>query len=636
MYSSFDTEAFYSKDYSVSDLGPWGYVHDPRFDCYQISIASDTGFEWVGHPKDCPWEKLRGEIFLTPNAGFDQAVLKRLIELGLAPADAYPAVWHCTANMGVYLGYPRSLAGFVEQSFGVKLDKTIRDKDIKGKKWSEFGEELQKKVLVYGLNDARWPLKLWQKHSADWPEHERILSELTYRMGEQGIFIDRDGLEADIKTLERVKFEAEQKIPWAGEFPILSARALGMECRKSGIEPPASLAMASEECAAWEDRYGPQFPFVAAARDWRRSNMLLEKFKTARDRIMPNGRMHYSMLYFGAHTGRWSGAGGWNVQNQPRLPFYFDENWSLTETVTERKVEMRSKLRAAPGMKFVIADYAQIEARVLPWLAGDRMTMQLIRAGLGVYEAHSKLSMGWTGGPLKKENPALYQLAKARVLALGFGAGWLKFITMARMYVGDEVFAQVFGKEVTEENVRDFITYLTKTDKKGTTLRQWPKLTADEQRIWVNAWLQVSDFRKNNPKIVAVWNDLDRKLKQSSGGTYQIDLPSGRTLNYFNVSVTSGQTTVHTTRGGRVAYTYGGKLAENATQAAARDVIAEALVRLHKAGINVVLHVHDEIVCEVPQDFDPKIILNLMVQSPTWAKTLPIGAEYEESAVYRK
>lgn len=577
-FAAFDTETLYGKDYSVRDLGPIGYTEDPRFDCYLVSFVTDDGFEFTGHPKDCPWERLRGKTFLSHNSGFDRAVLNRLIALGIAPDWVWPKDWHCTANLCVYFGLPRSLAGSVEQEFGVKVDKTIRDKDIKGKHWDEFGAELQAAVLTYALDDARWCLKLWQKLGAAWPERERIVSYLTYSMGEEGLYMNATGLENEIALLERAKFEAAALIPWSQENPILSPRALAIECRKNGIEPPKSLAKDSVECEAWEDTYGAKFPWVDAMRTWRRCNALSEKFKTALERIRPEtNRMPYSMLYFGASTGRWSGTGGFNIQNMGRDPIYFDDAYHISPTKTERFADLRSKIIAAPGKKLVVSDFSQIEARITPWLAGDRETIKLVAAGdaakraggaeVSIYEVHARASMDWTGGVLKKEDPLIYLLAKCRVLGLGFGCGWFKFISLARKMLDADTFMSVFGKEVSTEDTEQFFEYLLKTDgKRRVYLPRWESasLSPFERRVWVNSWLQVTDFREKNPKIVKLWRTLDDGLKRTpSGTTYVMELPSGRELKYFDVTNAGGQFKVRTTRGGHFSYAYGGLLTEN-------------------------------------------------------------------------
>lgn len=420
LYGSFDTETTYSKDYSVSDMGPRAYVTDPRFECYMISFAAEDGFEWRGHPSEAPWGKLFTYNFLSHNAGFDRAVLRRLIELGIAP-DLWPEEWHCTANLAVFVGLPRSLAKAVEVAFGHTISKAIRDVEMKGKTWAQMPAELQQRVLQYALDDARRSLKLWQTYSAQWPENERRLSDMTYRMGEMGFHIDREGVLRDIELLKRALFEAEQKIPWREEAKILSPKALAAQCRANGIEPPSSLAKDSEECAAWEDQYGAQFPWVAAMRDYRRVNTVLEKYIKIRDRIDSNGRMPYSLLYYGASTGRWSGSGGINMQNLPRDPFYFDEGWSLTHLKSDRYADMRPKFVAGPGRKLVIADYAQIEARMILFLARDVVSLAQVRAGKSVYDVHAIVSKMWDGqgGSLKKVNKTLYALSKARCVGEG-------------------------------------------------------------------------------------------------------------------------------------------------------------------------------------------------------------------------
>lgn len=667
-FVGFDTETLFTSDYSVSDLGPQGYVNDPRFDCYLISI-DDPDFSWVGHPRDCPWDKLKGRSFVSANAGFDQAVLGRMIQLGLAPAWAYPEEWVCSANLSVYCGYPRALAQTVAVLFNEKVDKSIRNVDMKGHTIDTMDPELATRVKKYALDDARWCRLVWESLAPQWPPLERRISDLTYKMGAFGLYCDRSAVENDIKILEQAKAAAFDKIPWTKprNVPIqpdipesfavpadadvpryrlveasspLSPKALRAYCESVGIPAPSSLAKDSEECAEWEAKYGPDYPVVSAMRDYRRTNTILEKYYTIHRRINSLGRMPYGLKYFGASTGRWSGDSGVNIQNLPKEPLYFDKDWSITLQKTDTSVEMRPRFIAAPGKKFVIADYAQIEARVTPWLAGDEATLNLVRSGMSVYDSHALQSGMWDGqgGSLKKVNKVLYALAKARVLGLGFGCGWLKFVTFAKMALKHEkgVFEQVFGAAVTSGQVDSFLQYLMKYDKASTNLKKWLALSPEERVVWVNSWLQVTDFRNSNPRIVELWSRLGTHLKASVGGLYEIELPSGRVLKYFDVATRGDGVIVHTTKGGHASHAYGGLLTENLVQATARDVMAEALVRIEDAGIRVVAHIHDEIVVEVDTDFDGRRLVDLMTIPPAWAKTLPLGAEFEESAFYKK
>jgi hypothetical protein len=233
-------------------------------------------------------------------------------------------------------------------------------------------------------------------------------------MGAEGLMIDKDSVEEGITTLRRQIWEAEQKIPWADtDAKTLSAKALAIECRNVGIEPPSSLAIDSEECAAWEEKYGDQYPWVGAMRTYRRCNALLKKVENINNRIRPDGRLGYSLMYCGAHTGRFSGGGsGINFQNLPREELF--------------GVNLRGMIVAPKDKKLIIADLAQIEPRVLAWFAEDWETLKMVESGVDIYESHARMTMGYDLDiSLKQaaENDPKYkklrQLAKARVLGLG-------------------------------------------------------------------------------------------------------------------------------------------------------------------------------------------------------------------------
>jgi DNA polymerase I-like protein with 3'-5' exonuclease and polymerase domains len=636
--ASLDTEAFYDKDYSVSDLGPTGYCSDPRFDCYLVTIKAVDGFEFAGHPKVTPWEELRGALIVMWNQGFDVAVLRRLVADGLAPAWVLDLEFVCAANLAVYLGFGRSLAQATEQAFGIKVSKAART-NMKGRRFEDLTDEAKAVMIAYALDDARHTINFWREFSGQWPEHERRLSAHTYAMGANGLPVDVEQLSKDIELLERALFAAKQRIPWRNDYAILSPKALAEECRKVGIEPPVSLAKTSEECAAWEAKYGDTYPWVAAMRDYRRVNALLEKFKTARDRLTPDNRMPYSLLYGGAHTMRWSGSGGWNVQNMPRAPFYFDESLSITPAKTDLSINLREIFRAPAGKRLIVADYAQIEARILPWLAGDIDMLALIRQGYGVYEAYARKALGWTGGPLKKSNPQVYQLAKILVLGLGFGCGWHKFISLAKIMLDAETYAATFAVEPPTERVQRFIEYQEFLKEKGFTqhLAAWKRQDTVTQWIWVNAWYQVDTYRRSNPKITALWKRLMEDFKKSVGGMHTIELPSGRELRYFNVEMEDDSPMAQMSRGAHRAYVTPGTLAENAVQATARDIVGHAILRVDDAGYPIILHAHDEIVGEVDEtdDCGPQIA-NIMTTPPPWARTLPLGVEWSYETRYTK
>ena len=569
MLAAIDFESYYSKDCDISTLGAYHYLCNPKVDVYLVSVVTDD-FVWVGHPKDFDWHRIDGAFVVAHNLAWDGLVLAHLIERGIVPSIKI-AGFGCTANLSVYLGAPRNLAGAAKQLLGREVSKDMRTW-MKGKTWEDAvnagrAEELRE----YAIRDAQSCFDIWKKYSCEWPQHEQELARLTMLAGWRGFKVDTKQVEESIQLLDRVIFDAEAKIPWSNsDSAILSPKALGEACREVGITPPPSLSEDDPDCEAWERTYGEQFPWVGAMRDWRKANALREKLKTMQRRTrMTDGCMGYGLKYFGGHTGRWSGDAGFNCQNLQRGESY--------------GVDLRSCIIPRPGYEFVICDLSQIEPRVLAWLCGDQALLDQLKAGVPLYEAHARMTMSWKGGSLKKEDPRLYSLAKARVLGLGYGCGPEKFVAVARIMGGIEI---------------------TLTEAK---------------RI-------VTEFRQSNRRITALWNRLQTDFRWSANGDYEIELPSGRSLTYRNVSSRGGWT-AQTERGGPRQYIYGGKIVENLTQSVARDVFAEALLRLDRAGINVVFHVHDEAVCEVPIGTGPEEIERLMSITPDWLTGCPLAAE---------
>jgi len=577
-----DFETLYSRDYSVGDCGIWHYVNDPRFDAYLVSIAGE-GIEFVGHPKDFDWRLLNGKVLLSHNASFDGMVFTRLMELGVIPSDVRFAQWHCSANLACYAGGLRPLAGAAKGLLGQDISKDLRGW-MKGRTWQDAidagrGEELRN----YAIRDAEACLAIWDQYSSGWPDHERALAQQTMLIGWRGFRVDRERVDAGIAHLERVKFEAARSIPWSdGDSAVLSPKALGEACRKAGITPPPSLSEDDPACEAWEKVHGSQYPWVGAMRDYRKANALLEKLKTMRSRTrQTDGCMGYGLKYFGASTGRWSGDAGFNLQNLPRGESY--------------GVDLRACIVPRPGHTIVTCDLAQIEPRCLAWLVGDQAFLEQIAHGTPLYEAHARNTMGWRGGRLKKEDARLYSLAKARVLGLGYGCGPEKFRAIAKT---------MCGLDISEAEARQTVTA----------------------------------FRSSNQAITGLWNRLQTDCRRSLGGSFEIELPSGRRLTYFNVSSTGGWT-FQTERGGPVQRFYGGRLAENLVQATARDVFADGLLRVQRAGFQILFHCHDEVVCEVPAASANEAateIARLMTTVPDWMPGIPLEAETQVSDRYLK
>lgn len=590
-----DFETYYDKENSITTLGQWHYLRNQHSDIYLVSIQG-SDIDYVGSPKNAPWSKIDGHKWIAHNYSFDGAVVERLREQGIVKAN--PGAWDCTANLSVAVGAPRNLAGASRELLGREIDKDPRDK-MHSKKWSdventEFGNE----VVEYARQDSKACLSIYEKFSKDMLDAERELSTHTIEMGWRGIQVDQEAVSNGIKALQKVTWESENSLPWIDETDgvVLSTKAFRRECAKAGIPWPTSLAENSEECAIWEAQYGEKVPFVGIMRDWRKANSLLAKLKVMQSRIKPDGTMSYGLKYMGAHTGRWSGDSKFNVQNLPRNEMF--------------GVDLRGCIIPRPGKKFVICDLAQIEPRVLAWLSGNDGLLDAIRNGYGIYEAAAKNMGLWDGekGTLKKVDAPLYQLIKAMVLGLGYGAGSKKFALIAKMQ---------YGIDMTE----------TKSN------------------------MIVNDFRSRNQPILDLWRKLEGDFQRAKADKQlEVGLPSGRVLTYRNIMSQwpekqkydkSGKSrkpswTASVERGGPQIPFYGGKLCENLVQAVARDVMGAAVLRLEKAGCPVVMHIHDEAVCEVDNSIPAGEIERLMSVCPEWLEGCPIGAEATDAARYKK
>lgn len=659
-----DFETFYNDEVSVKVFGNYNYARHPLGDCYLLTaFARDV--DYVGHPADFNWHSINGRPWLAHNAGFDKAQFEALQARGAVPENVKPGRWIDTADLAAFLGYPRALGKVAKHLFGIALNKTVRDETMKGRYWFQFSAEEKAAILSYAGDDAiAWCI--WQQCRHEWPEVEQRLSAHTLLAASRGIGVDLVRIERDISTLKRMLWVQTEKIPWVDDVDekgkpvkLQSPKALKKECERVGVPVPESTSLKNEAFLEWLDEYGEHVPAVRALVIYRRLKRSLAVYEAMVRRIRPDGRLDAGLKYYGADkTGRWAGGEGLNLQNLLKTPVYSDANYNWLDTAEGAAFvcDVRGCLVPGKGKKFFIPDLSQIEPRVLNWIVGNEEFLKLCAAGQSPYEASARSDGAWdrpeslkAAAKKDKKAAAIYALFKARVLALGYGAGFRKFIQMAFTYVGPEVFKQIFEAPVSFEQEAEFLKYLEwlaeNSDSSGRRdLRVWnEELSREEKNIWVNSWLQVTDWREKNPLIASkdpanpgFWKQLDKQFKDAAKeGYYEIELPSGRKLRYFDVTSSYGWS-ARRTRGGKPERFYGGKLVENVVQAVARDVFAEAVLRLEAAGYPVVFHVHDEAIIEADEGARIDDVVALLKIVPEWAAGLPVDSEGEEATHYKK
>lgn len=586
-----DFETFYTGSYSVAELGHWAYCHDPRFEAYLVAV-SDGVRTCACRPAKFPWETIAGRTWVSHNRDFDRAVFERLQERGTIPKQGVgPKKWFCSAALCAYLQFPRDLAGAVKAVFKTTLDKSPRDR-ARGRHPFEDCF-LAAEISRYAGRDALACLALWNHLERHWPAHERQLFDLTSEMGRHGVAVAWEYVRAKRAELEALEGDLADALPWK---PATSTNQFAKACERIGVPQPPSTSNADPGFLRWLKAHidSDAATWVRHMQRVRSANRTARVLEAMEARRMPSGRMAYELKYFGASTGRWSGGGGLNLQNLNRK--------------TAEGVDLRQAIIAPPGHVLAVIDYSQIESRVLLFLAGDTEALKLFsdNPDADAYEIHARRTMGYAESePLKawcdRTGSNLRQLAKARVLGLGFGCGWRKFIDVARVMARLEL-----GEE-------------------------------ESKRV-------VDDFRRSNPLIVSLWKRLHDACAAHDGGHYALPLPCTqriptlkRLLFYRDVAVRKDDITA-TVAGDRV-HIYGGLLAENWTQATARDVLASAWLRCSQAGFLPVLSVHDELVFELPEaSAEPDLarITGIMETPVAWAPHLPLKVDGKLMPYYAK
>ncbi len=582
-----DFETYYDKDCSIQTLGPIGYFSHPDFDAYMVSVVGDEGTSFVGHPKDFDWGILKGQCVLSHNASFDETLYIFGVEKGWWD---YVEVgeWHCTADMAAFCGLPRSLKGASSAILDTEVDKETRD-NMKGKKWENMPEDFREEVSEYALKDSELCLSLWQKVSGKWPEQERKISFYNRQALQKGLPIDQQLLKDQKEGITKALFDTENSIPWFGEAPTLSRKAFNEECRKVGLEPPVSLSMTDDDANKFISEHGKKYKWIQAVRDFRRINSLKKKLESFDNATMPDGRYYGGLMYMGAHTGRWSGSGGnLNLQNLPRGDMF--------------GTNLRNLISAKKGKALIVADLSQIEVRTLCWLAKDDVMLEDIANSPDIYEAFAYRLGFWEAKKGEDFRTAdggkLRHWTKQIVLGCGYGASAKKF-------------AMISDASLEE------------------------------------AHKAVRRYRTNLRTIPTLWNDLQRSLHRSYAlkKDFILELPSGRALNYGKISTTlkNGRRSyvAKITKGSKKipVRMWGGLLAENFSQALARDVFADQLIKLVEEGLDVLFHVHDEFIIEVnKEDAEQTLqkVIQIMSTAPNWIPDIPLAADGKIVSRYEK
>lgn len=653
-----DLETYSSVD--LKKCGVHRYVESPDFEILlfayaygddPVTVLDLTAFEEP--PQNVLGDLVDPAVIKTAfNAAFERAAIAK--HFGI-PCD--PRHWRCTAVHALALGLPGYLEGVAEV---LKLNVK---KDTKGKALIKYFSVPCKPTKTNGGRTRNYPHHdpdKWEEYKAynrqdvvverevrrklerfPVPDHEWELWALDQRINDRGVRLDpvlfRAAIECADLYSERLVQEAKeitgldnpnslaQLKDWLAErgletpdglskeyMPVLldaapddeSRRVLELRQEMSKTSVDKYNAMERSVCA--DDRARGLLQFCGANRTWRWAGRLIqvqnlpqnkiEDLALARE-ILRSGDFEWLELMFGAP------------------PFVLSQL-------------IRTAFIPTEGRRFIVSDFAAIEARVIAWLADEHWVLDVFRGHGKIYEATAANMFGVPFETIAKgqANYDLRAKGKVATLACGYQGGTNALIAMGALKGG-----------IAEEELPALV-------------KQWRQANPNIVKLW---------YAAEEAAITAVSEQTTVKLAHGvsyryAGGILFADLPSGRSLAYTNPSVK-----VETIRPAdkepfqkeclsfwgmdqvkkkwERQRTYGGRLVENLVQAIARDCLAVSLMRLDAEGYDAVMHVHDEVILDVPIGTGSvEHVTRVMGRPIDWAPGLPLSAAGFECEFYQK
>lgn len=641
--------------YSAADLpkvGVYRYAADPAFLILLAAWSVDGGPVEVDTDPAAMRARLQRHlddpdtVFVAHNAAFERVCFSALLGM---PPGAYlpPERWHDTQAVAAQQGWPqglgmlaRALGGERKDEAGTRLINLFSKPSRKGTRtlpaerpdeWLDY--------MLYCVQDVVTLVDVHQQLGGHATAAERQVFLTDQRINDRGISIDvpmaRTAVQVAERNAEELKFEFVETTGYAVANPS-SVQQVRAWLLATGLTEEQVPDLKKATVQALLD--GPLDADQRRALELRQDLALVasKKFASASNSALEDGRLRGSFRYFGAHTGRWAGRGV-QLQNLPREQLETEaETAAAIDRLKRHHVAdsytLKALVRALFTGPFTVVDYSAIEARVLAWLAGEQWALDAFRAGRDIYVETAERMGGLTRSQ-----------GKVAVLALGYNGGInsLKAMGGARTYYDPATNLVVPAGEVTPDTpMRDM-----HDEEYRRLVEQWRRANSSIVRLWAALGDAFGDGGKVGQHLeVSASHD-------AMGRAVHLHLPSGRAISYrgtkwerYRQPAPDGRMVAK--EGWRYADprnpfnaaqrigTYGGRLAENATQAVARDILAEALVRLEERGYRVVGHVHDEVLVEGEHDVDE--VAAVMSELPSWATDLPIAGEGYTADRYRK
>jgi DNA polymerase bacteriophage-type len=641
----------------LTKTGVYRYAEDPTTDivCMAYAFGDEDVRVWVPGDDRPAWfdahVKAGGEL-RAHNAQFERIMWREI----LGPRYGFPVPtleqWHCTAAEAAAMALPRSL-GQVSKVLNVDTPKDdaghrLMRQMCKPRKIEEDGTtiwwedaERMRRLIDYCKTDVLAERAVAKRVRRLSPR-EREVYLLDQRINDRGIRLDVPLIEAASAVVEQGLAEANRELRAATNGEVTSVTKVAdltrwlqeqgiavEDVRKSTVRDllsdPADLPLAVEQALTLRQEAG------------KSSTAKLKTMLTAK---CADDRVRGLLLYHGASTGRWSGK-LIQPQNFPRgtvkdaegyIPLILDgqdaAHWQDPPLAVVSSL-LRGMLIASPGHRLIAGDFSQIEARILGWFADEPFRdLEYERMAAAIYRV-----------PLERVTPEMRHVGKGVVLGCGYQMWWPKY--QAQM-------AEQSGIQLDDETAEAAVT-------------TYRSMKPGIPTLWYSTEYAAMEAVKKPGEVQHC--GVNGSVRYVVRGQFLwCILPSGRPLAYALPKVEmvtrtfievdeDGEEVKRTSRKlaltfmgvnsvtrkwGRTA-TYGGHLVENIVQATARDVMAEAMLRLEGAGYPAVLTVHDEVVCDVPEGHGSlDEFLMIMRKVPSWLPGCSLEAEGWAGERYRK
>ena len=623
---SIDIETYSSED--LAKVGVYKYAESPDFELLLFSYSKNHGEVQVidvaqgeAIPSDIISDLTNPTVIKWAfNAQFERVCLSQYLKQYL-----HPKGWHCSMIWAAFLSLPQSLDG-VGKALGIEKKKIESGKDLIKyfcmkkicRNLPKDNIDLWEQFKAYNKRDVEAEMEIQQKMSAtpvpirEWENYEQ-----DQLINDRGVMIDKEFVDGAIecsKSITTAAYKRAKDITGL-DNPNSTAQLKGWLSQR-GVETETLDKDAVNELL--KTTSGDVKELLMLRKDMAKSSV--KKYTVMQNAVCNDGRVHGMIRFYGSgRTGRFAGRLV-QVQNLPQN--HIKDLEGARKLVKSRNTQALEMLYDSPssvlselirtafvpkaGHRFIVADFSAIEARVLSWFAGEEWRSKVFAEGGDIYCASASKMFGV---PVEKHgvNAHLRQKGKQAELACGYGGSVGAMKAMGALKLG---------------------------------------LNESELMPIVTSW------REANPKIVKFWYDVESAVNEvlDFGGVTKVGrvsfamngknlhtiLPSGRTLFYIKMEHGFSFMGINgVSKKWERIETYGAKLVENITQATARDLLTEAILRLK--GYRIVMHVHDEVIIEVPDNKSSvDEICAVMSQTPDWSDGLLLNADGYECCFYRK